>query len=349
MKGFTHFISATALASCVPGAAAFAAEHNSYLLVWGGIFGILPDTLDFKLNRFLHKYDELYEPSHEPDPDAIAAAVARAIERAHNEQRTVNLHLQTIKVGADLWRQYSILFDHAANEIVVRIGPLCNTGKVPQAGTEYTGKSEGRARVACRFRQDYQTETKVSIFSGPSFGFVAKDNLVDVQFIPWHRSWSHSLTLAAVCGLLGWLAAAWYYRSWLYPSWLFGAVIVVGAATHILEDQLGHMGSNLLFPFTKERARGTMSMHSGDALPNFLTVWLSVAVLFWNLYRAHSSTQFPVTINPVSYLLYVIVIPVALLLMGSAIMKSRTAADAVAPGLVPPVAPEEDEDEEEIG
>jgi len=345
MKGFTHFISATALASCVPGATAYAVEHTSYILVLGGIFGILPDTLDFKLNKFLHKYDGMHEPAQEPDPGEIAATVARAIERAAAEQRQVNLHVHTIRLGADLWRQYSILMDHTRGEVVVKIGPIVNTGKVPQAGSEYRGKVVGRAKVACAFQQTYQTETHVSIFSGPSFGFIPKKGVVEVHFIPWHRSWSHSLTLSALCGAVVWGIVALWYGTWLQPGWMFGAVVFLGMATHIIEDQFGHLGSNLFFPFTKERSRGTKSMHSGDAMPNFLTVWLAVALLFWNMYRAHSSVQFPVHISALSYFLYVVAIPTALLLMGNALMNaSSPMAVASAPAQS---AREETEDEED--
>jgi membrane-bound metal-dependent hydrolase YbcI (DUF457 family) len=64
-------------------------------------------------------------------------------------------------------------------------------------------------------------------------------------------------------------------------------VVVFGAyAAHIIEDQLGHMGSNLWFPFSRTRAPGLRRMHSGDALPNFFCVWLCCLLIFWNVYAA---------------------------------------------------------------
>lgn len=352
MKGFTHFISATAVGSCVPGAAQYAVDHTSFILLWGGVFGILPDTLDFKFNRFLHHYDTMYEPAQEPDPDEIAAVVARHIERAQAEGKPVTLHLHTIKLGADLWRQYQIMFDSAAQTIRVEIGPIVNTGKVPIAGSEPQGKRTGSATVNCKFYQNYDTVTTVSIFSGPSFAFVPKANGVDVQFIPWHRSWTHSLTLGLLFGALAWGIVALTSGNWLYPGWMFGAVITLGFWTHIIEDQFGFMGSNLLFPLTKERAPGFHMMRAMDALPNFMVCWLSVALLFWNLSRTQSS--FPsVTISAFSYLLYVVVIPVALMLMGRALLQPAEAASAVAATApttartTSPAPPEEDEDDEE--
>ena len=45
------------------------------------------------------------------------------------------------------------------------------------------------------------------------------------------------------------------------------------------------MGSNLLYPFTKRRSGGLRLLHSGDAIPNFLTVWTAVALILFNLDR----------------------------------------------------------------
>ncbi len=339
MKGFTHFISATAIASCVPGAAAYAVNETSYILVLGGIFGILPDTLDFKLNRFLHRYDELYDPGENPDPDEIAAVVARYIEQARAEKRSVNLHLHTIRVGADLWREYSIRFEEETQEIAVEIGPIVNTGKVPIPGSEPEEKREGRAKVSCGFKQNYQAVTTVNIFSGPSFAFKPEERFVDIQFIPWHRGWSHSLTVGLLFGVVGWAVAALYHGNWLYPGWMFCAVITLAFWIHIIEDQCGHLGSNLFFPFTKERSDGFHMMHANDAMPNFLTVWLAVALLFWNLYRAMPTTNFPVEMSGLSYLLYVVVIPACVMLVGSTLVKTAARAERAS-------APEEENGEE---
>jgi hypothetical protein len=53
----------------------------------------------------------------------------------------------------------------------------------------------------------------------------------------------------------------------------------------VLEDQLGYLGSNLFWPFTKTRSNGMRLMHSGDTIPNMLTVWLSLMLLLLNLDR----------------------------------------------------------------
>jgi len=339
MKGFTHFISGAAIASCVPGAAEYAANETSYILVLGGVFGILSDTLDFKLNKFLHRYDEMFDPGENPDPNEIASVVAKNIEKAFEERKPRNLHLHTIRVGADLWREYSVKFDDKTREIIVNIGRIVNTGQVPVPDSEPKENCEGRAKVKFPFKQNYEVVTKVNIFSGPSFAFVRKTDFIDIQFIPWHRSWSHSITLGILLGAIAWVISALYHGNWLYPGWMFGAVVSLGFCTHVIEDQFGFLGSNLFFPFTKERSKGFKMMHSGDAIPNFLTVWLSVAVLFWNMYRVMPESNFSVTINGWSYLAYVIIIPTVLMLGGNYIAKRRSPGPEIA-------VPEETEEEE---
>jgi hypothetical protein len=124
----------------------------------------------------------------------------------------------------------------------------------------------------------------VDVFSGTSLGFRPHQEGVGVEFLPWHRRWSHSLIVALLAGavvavLLGPLA---------------GGMITLGAVIHILEDQLGYMGSSLLYPFARAmpRSRGLGLFHSGDALPNLLTVWLSAVLLLINLGRFSSAPLF---------------------------------------------------------
>ena len=342
MKGFTHFISATAIATCIPGVAEYAINNTSYIIVLGGVFGILPDTLDFKLNRFIHKYDELYDPGGNPDPNKIAAVVAKWLDIAYKEKRSVFLHLHTIKVSADLWREYLIRFNGDNREIEVEIGEIVNTGKVPVPNSVPTENRIGRAKVSCYFKQDYSTITTVNIFSGPSFGFVPKNDAIDIQFIPWHRGWSHSLTFGVLCGIIVWIIAAICSKNWLYPGWMFASVVTFGLWTHVLEDQFGHLGSNLFFPFTKNRSKGFHLMHANDAIPNFLTVWLAVTAMFWNMYRflpQSGGTQ--IHISGLNYLLYVIVIPVGILLAGAFIAKKNTSIQEE-------IHRPEEQDEEEV-
>jgi hypothetical protein len=84
-----------------------------------------------------------------------------------------------------------------------------------------------------------------------------------------------------------------------------GLVSGLGYATHVLQDQLGYMGSNLWWPLTKRRTGGLRLLRSGDGLPNFLTVWLAVATILFNLDRFSALPRLPV----IPYLLVAILVP----------------------------------------
>ena len=139
------------------------------------------------------------------------------------------------------------------------------------------GKEGGEARVnvGVALAHTYDEEIKIDIFDGPSFRFERQGNSVHVHFLDWHRRWSHSLTLAAALGLLGGI---------LLGKWA-GLVIGLGLVAHILEDQMGYMGSNLFYPIKQRRSSGLQLLRSGDAIPNLLTVWTSVALILFNLDR----------------------------------------------------------------
>lgn len=123
---------------------------------------------------------------------------------------------------------------------------------------------------------------------------------MSIEFLPWHRAWSHSLLLGIALGVL--LAVLMDARA--------GFVAGLGFCVHVLEDQLGHMGSNLFWPLTRERSSGLKLLHSGDTLPNMATVWLSLTLLLLNLDRASDVPLLDLT----SYLLFVVIAPVALML-----------------------------------
>lgn len=281
MKGMTHFISGVAAATFVEAAVTGAAAEGSLALVLAGAGGILPDTLDFKFAQFLEFKDVDVEPDpRDPDPQAIADAAARAMTMALEEDREVRVHFHTAQLTGDLSRQYFLRFDPAGQALHVRIGPAVTMSQVPvDIGDGVAGRTASAA-LPRPIHYDYEEESAVDIFHGPVLGFRPSrkgDGAVDVLFIPWHRRWTHSLTVGTV------LAAAVA----LAFGPLYGLCMGIGWFTHVLEDQLGHMGSNLFYPFTRDRFRGMKLMRSGDALPNFFFVWLAVALIFFNLNRFH--------------------------------------------------------------
>lgn len=276
MKGIAHFISGVALTSFCPWAVEAASRGNPLYFILGGAFGVLPDTLDFKFYRFFYRHDLLISPTGKPeDPQIIADKLAGAIEESRSKKDPVRVKLNTLRKGADLWQQYSLKFDQENSAILVRYGPLVNTGQTPIPGTLSKDAPVGYAKLSCPIKLSYEAETTVDIFDGPSFSFQKTNGKITIHFLPWHRSWTHSLIIGCGLGLLIALPAGW------------GAgVISCGAySIHILEDQLGFMGSNLFFPFSSRRTAGMRYIHSGNSAANFLTVWLSCLLIFWNLSR----------------------------------------------------------------
>lgn len=276
MKGISHFTSGVAVASFFPWAVQAAEDGNPLFFILGGAFGLLPDTLDFKFYRFFYRHDMYIEPDpNNLDPQQIADQISHAIKQAADTNKTIRIKLSTIRLGVDYWQQYSVKFDTEAQQVVVSLGPVVNTGQVP-VPSEPKETVEGTARLPAAIIQTYDATTKVDIFDGPTMSFEPdKSGSVILHFLPWHRNWSHSILVGLFFGLIG--TAIW--------SWQAGAVIATGYSIHILEDQLGFMGSNLFFPVTKIRFPGMHLMRSGDAFPNFGTVWLCCLLIFWNLYR----------------------------------------------------------------
>lgn len=314
MKGIAHFAVGVAVATFFPEIVHGAAQSLAFGPVLGGIAGLLPDTLDFKLLRFLDQPDEVVDPAlltaaetGLPDPQAMAARIAAAADRAHETGRRVRLQLHTFKLASDLWRRWSVVLDGAEQQVQVRVGPAVTTGQVPLAGSTPAEPSAGSAPVCIPLLYPHGDEIVVDIFSGPSLAFEPAGDAVEVIFLPWHRAWTHSLLMALLLGLLGALLAP-----------VYGLAMALAVLAHVLVDQLGFMGSNLFFPLSHRRTPGLGLLHSGDALPNFVTVWVSGALILFNLDRFSGQ---PV-LDPWPYLLLAVALP-ALLLAGRSLDPGR--------------------------
>ena len=300
MKGIAHFVSGVAVATCFPEIVHSASQSLAFGPALGGLAGLLPDTLDFKVTRYFRRVDDEIDPAEivdglgNPHPQSIADRIARAMNRAYMSDETVQIRLHTVRLGADLWRRWNIAFDLARSEVVVGIGPVVTTAQVPFAGSELPGLEPGRAQVHAHILQTYDAETQIDVFDGPSLAFERVDDALHVTFLPWHRAWSHSLLMALSVGVVGWLLAPAY-----------GLAMALAVLAHIVEDQIGFMGCNLLFPASRKRTRGLGWIHSGEAIPNFLIVWVGLAVILLNLDRFSETPILPV----LPYVLVVIVLP----------------------------------------
>ena len=305
MKGIAHFVTGVAVATFFPEIVYGAAQQLTFGPMLGGLAGLLPDTLDFKFVRYFRRLDKEIDPAKitteagHPDPQAIASQIAEAMNRAYEGDSRVEIQLHTLKLGADLWRQYSVTFDLERNGIAVQIGPVVTTGQMPLPGSEIPGLAPGWAQVKAPILHTYDGQTVIDIFSGPSLAFERNGEAVAVTFLPWHRAWTHSLFLVLLLGLAGMLIGPAY-----------GLAMALAALAHILEDQMGFMGSNLLFPLTRSRTMGWKFFRSGDAIPNLMTVWVSLAIILLNLDRFSGAPLIPVA----PYLLFTIVLPCLLML-----------------------------------
>lgn len=311
MKGIAHFAVGMAVATFFPEIVHGAALNLAFGPVLGGIAGLLPDTLDFKLLRYLQEPDEVIDPARFDtvapgsgllDPQPMATRIAAAADRAYDRSRRVQLQLHTLRLGSDLWRRWHVEFDASQRQVHVRLGPAVSTGQVVLAGSEPDSPTTGSAPVRAPLLAAEEDEIVVDIFQGPSLSLEPREDGVEVVFLPWHRAWTHSLPFALLLGLLG---------ATLAP--IYGLVMALAVLAHILVDQLGFMGSNLLFPLTRRRTRGLGLFHSGDALPNFLTVWASGVLILFNLDRFSAQ---PV-LAPWPYFLLALALPALLLLVGT--------------------------------
>ena len=302
MKGISHFLAGIAAATFVPGVVESAAQ-GSYLIVLGGFFGLLPDTLDFKFARYFEHHVNIDPDPANLDPQMIANAVAAEIDRAAETGKAIRVQLHNIPLGPNRWRQYRIRFDSERGEVVVGIGLIVNSALAP---LDESGQRVARVKTKAKIDYTYDDDMTVDIFNGPSFAFVPRPHAVEVQFLPWHRAWSHSFTLAALLGLITGI---------LFSSAQAGLVAFLGMSAHIVEDQLGYLGSNLFWPITKDRSAGARLLHSGDAIPNFLAVWTALTLILFNLDRFSAPIQNrEPLLTPVIYFTTTLIAPMAILI-----------------------------------
>ena len=322
MKGFTHFISGMAVASFFPQAVHMAAQESSFILCLGGLFGILPDTLDFKLAKYFYKSDFEVKPDpNKLDAREIANGVAQAVNKAiETGKGTVQLH--TMQIASNRWRSYLLRFDTKTSEICVDIGPEVDTGQIPFDGTELTDpeKAHARVKVNCEFYQQFDKVSNIAIMTGPCFEFAKRDDgKMEIVFLPWHRQWSHSFTLgmliAFLVGLVTYFTIPEGPHPELYtiPRWmLYPLIILFGSMVHIIEDSTGFMGNNLFYPFTKGRTNGLGFMSASEGIPNFFFVWTSVICILYNLDR-FTPTGNPAIVSQATFWFWFYIVPVAIM------------------------------------
>lgn len=278
MKGLTHLTVGVAWASCWPSVVTSGATGHPGLFVLAAACGILPDTLDFRFLRYLYPHDmEVIPDPRQPDPGLIATALAHAVGRAMATGKCMRVRLHTVRVGSGLWQQYRLRFDVAAQQVQVDYTGVVNTSQEPvtaEGADEKPGSC--RIKLPCPVALEYRAETDIDIFDGPTFALEPMpDGRVRVRFIPWHRQWTHSLVIAAAVGVAA--AAA---------GGVMAGIVAGGAwALHVLADQAGFLGSNLFYPFTRQRTPGRQIAEADHPWVNVVMIWLSSLLVLGNLSR----------------------------------------------------------------
>jgi len=330
MKGLTHYIVGVAVATFFMDAVQMTLIDKSWILLLGGIFGILPDFMDFRFARYLIVHDYEITPGHkELNPRVVANTIAKAIDQAAQTGKSVKVKCHSMKVTQDLWRQYSVRFDTDKKEIISKIGPLVTTGQTPQPGTEPKGdKAVAVAKYKADLNHTYHLATNIDIWHGNDWEFVPEGDKIRVDFIPWHRKIWHSLTAAFLFAPFGFL----FYG--IGSEGIMAAMIIVLAFwSHVLCDQLGNLGSNLIYPFTKKRARGLKLTAAADPFSNISFVYWAIATIIFNFNAFNYTHTFMMwgiddyswptnyLIGYAEYFVLIIIVPMVLLKLGIVFYK----------------------------
>ena len=292
MKGFAHFLAGLTTATFIVvmaniyyGNNIIADEivrHKALIIILGGIFGILPDMIDFRFAKYLQRHDyEVDMDEWNLNPHLVVDTLAKAIDQAHDEKREVNVMLHTIKISSDQWRQYTVRFDTKNKKVICDIGPIISGfEKRPYINTYLPEeKSHAEASFKADLKYNYDEVTHVDILSGPDFSFFPeKDGSVRADFIPWHRRWSHSITMGILFAPIGFMLYGFTPLGWT-AFW----IIMLGYWSHILTDHFGLMGSNMFPPFTKKRVPGFGITRSMSTLANVFTNYTNSLLVIFNM------------------------------------------------------------------
>ncbi len=316
MKGLTHFISGVAAATFIPQVVRMSISSrmdvdgaaSSLILVLAGMYGILPDTLDFKFGQFFEVPDFTVDPDPlNPDPQAMADTFAEAVEKAAKTNKEVKIQFFPTQLGANKWRQYCIIFEE--NKVSIQFNEIVSTSQIPVPGTAPQGNRIGVKEFSHKIKpvtddinwlnkiiyflrkmlkgknlpKTVVKPSTIDILSSTMFGLkLEKDGRIYFNWLPWHRTWSHSYVFGAILTIPVFLIT---YLLNLPYWWLYGITAFTGFAVHITEDMTGHIGGSLLWPLMKERCEGLELFKASDPRTNFSVIFTAFVLIIWNLDR----------------------------------------------------------------
>ncbi|MDA3792735.1 MAG: metal-dependent hydrolase [Elusimicrobia bacterium] len=316
MKGLTHFISGVAAATFIPQAVRMSISSrmdiegaaSSFILVLAGMYGIMPDTLDFKFGQFFEMPDFIVDPDPKnPDPEAMARTFKEAVEKADATGEEVRIQYFPTQLGTNKWRQYCIIFEES--KVSIQLNEMVSTSQIPFLGTAPKGKRVGSAEFSQKLKSRSEEvdwlnnlirflrqklkgpdrksssvkPSTIDILSSTMFGLKKEaDGRIFFNWLPWHRTWSHSYVLAAMMSVP---VIGITYLLKLEFWWLYGVVSFVGMATHITEDMTGHIGGSLIWPLLKPRTEGFELFKASDPRTNFSVIYTAFILIIFNIDR----------------------------------------------------------------
>ncbi len=244
--------------------------------------------------------------SDAPHPKGIADTIAKAVDEGYRKGE-VRVKLHNIRLPGDVFRRYAVFIPPNSNYVEVYIGPIVTLGGNPIVKElppkyRFSAKSYFRSSV----RKTYPFPTVVSGFSGPSIAYRRTGKVVEEVFIPWHRGFSHSFTGGVVIGLL---TMALFSLIGYAHAIALGIAAMLGQWMHVIEDQLGYMGSVLFPPITKKRIPGLMLGRAGSGWLNFATMYLMFVLMAWNFARYVPGITHNLGITDPNIVLYIGIIP----------------------------------------
>jgi len=299
MKGFTHFVAGLAVTSFFPWAVEAAAQGNPVYFLLGGTFALLPDTLDFRIIRYFYRHGiEITPDPLDPDMQMVADALAQAIDAVGT--KPLRVRLNTIRIGTDSWQRYRIRINPETRQVIANLEDMIDTGGNSIEEQHPRKTKEARADFHRSIATEYLASFPVEMFDGPHLEITpASNNEVLLRFIPWHRGYTHSFGVSIGLAMI---AAC-------FGAWQAAVVACCAHASHILLDQLGYMGSNLLWPLSNKRFPGFKLQHASSSFWNFATVWIAIALIYGNL---HSHAPETPALPPIGYLIAAIILPLAI-------------------------------------
>ncbi|MEW5760863.1 MAG: hypothetical protein AB1779_08875 [Candidatus Thermoplasmatota archaeon] len=333
MKGITHFLFGIAVATCFSAAVKSAIYEKSLIILLGGFFGYLADSIDFRYSRYVIGRDYEVSPGKEFDAKRVTDVIVNAIEKAYEMKSKIIVKLHTMRESAIYYRSYSVFIDPVKKEVTTKIGGLVTIGQAIARTSGLPGSVPENNKYTRSFRPNvyhtYDLETLVQIFSGPDLSFTYDRGLVRIDFIPWHRAkLSHGLFLPLILAPIFFII--FNFIGWSMELSLIGCIIIILSFWgHVIVDFTGKLGNNLAYPLTKKRIKGIELTTSGGVMGNVFTSYICITTIIWNLNAYADSPAFTMHwanivggnfSNPVyyavsllNYAIYFVVIPLSLL------------------------------------